>query len=75
LLWGSIKINLQDPELNNKETELVDYSALFDHDEIVDENGNYNANFNPTLSQLTQISSNRTNGWVSYVSISPNYNS
>ena len=40
-----IKINLQDPEINNKETELVDYSALFDHDEIVDENGNYNANF------------------------------
>ena len=40
-----IKINLQDPELNNKETELVDYSALFDHDEIVDENGYYNANF------------------------------
>ena len=35
-----IKINLQDPEINNKETELVDYSALFDHDEIIDENGN-----------------------------------
>ena len=34
-----IKINLQDPEINNKETELVDYSALFDHDEIIDENG------------------------------------
>lgn len=40
-----IKINLQDPEINNKETELVDYSALFDYDEIIDENGNYNANF------------------------------
>ncbi len=40
-----IKIDLQDPEINNKETELVDYSALFDYDEIIDENGNYNANF------------------------------
>lgn len=40
-----LKIDLQDPEINNKETELVDYSALFDYDEIIDENGNYNANF------------------------------